>query len=103
MMRSSLLSSLAILGAVSGCSGTDAQCTTPSSGMEAKYVANTLTVPQQRSDYAMDLNGDGRADNQLGNIIGALTGAGLNTRDGVNTALADGNVVLLVDETGADL
>jgi hypothetical protein len=72
-------------------------------GMEAKYVANTLTVPQQRSDYAMDLNGDGRVDNQLGNIIGALTGAGLNTQDGVDKAIAAGEVILLVDQTGADL
>jgi len=72
-------------------------------GMEAKFVANTLTVPQQRSDYAIDLNGDGRVDNQLGNIIGALTGAGLNTQDGVDKAIMGGSVVLLLDETAADL
>jgi hypothetical protein len=72
-------------------------------GMEAKYVANTVMVPQQRSDYAIDLNGDGRVDNQLGNIIGALTGAGLNTQDGVNNAIMQGNLILLLDQTGSDL
>jgi len=31
-------------------------------------------LPQQRSDYAADLTGDGRAEDQLGNIEGAIAG-----------------------------
>ena len=59
-------------------------------------------VPQQRSDYAIDLNGDGRVDNQLGNIIGALTGQGLDVQSGVDMATADGTLVLLMSETSTD-
>jgi hypothetical protein len=43
----------------------------------------------------MDLNGDGKTDNQLGNIIGALIAQNLNTQEGVNTSIAEGNLVLL--------
>jgi hypothetical protein len=107
MKRSSVFTAFAMAGALAGCGGTDPTATTanctPTMGMEAKYVANTLTVPQSKSDYAMDLNGDGKPDNQLGNIIGALTAQNLDTQMGVDMALAMGNVVLLLDQTGADL
>jgi hypothetical protein len=90
--------------AAAGCNGTTvSECVNATTGAESKYVANTLMVPQQRADYALDLNGDGKPDNQLGNIIGALTAQNLNTQDGVNKAIADGSVLLLMDEKAADL
>ena len=79
-------------------------CSMPSSGMNAKAVANTLVLPQTRSEDAFDIDGNGTADNQLGNIVGALsTMGGLNPQDSVNKAVAAGGVVLLIDENGADL
>lgn len=36
------------------------------------FVVNKIFFPLQSSDYAVDLNGDGFADNQLGNIMRAL-------------------------------
>jgi hypothetical protein len=43
-----------------------------------RFVVNSIWVPWQGSDYAVDLNGDGRVDNQFGNVMGALVGT-LNT------------------------
>jgi hypothetical protein len=36
------------------------------------YLVNNVTLPLARLDYAIDLNGDGLADNNLGQLLGAL-------------------------------
>jgi hypothetical protein len=77
-------------------------CTPGAGGNSAKSVANAVMVPMQRQDYAIDLNGDGRVDNQLGNIIGALEGQMLHVQDGVNTSVMNGTLVLLLNENSAD-
>jgi hypothetical protein len=83
--------------------GTDSgDCTASGGTNKAQYVTNVVMVPQQRSDYAIDLNGDGRVDNQLGNIIGALTGQGLDVQMGVNQAVADGSLIVLMGESSTD-
>jgi hypothetical protein len=83
--------------------GTDSgDCTASGGTSKAQYVTNAVTVPQQRSDYAIDLNGDGRVDNQLGNIIGALEGQMLHVQDGVTQAVADGTLIVLVSESSTD-
>jgi len=55
-----------------------------------------------KEEYAIDLNGDARTDNQLGNIIGALSQQGLNVQDGVSMALAKGDLVILMTQTSSD-
>jgi len=83
--------------------GTDSgDCTASGGTNKAQYVTNAVMVPQQRSDYAIDLNGDGRVDNQLGNIIGALEGQMLHVQDGVNAATTDGTLIVLMTETSSD-
>ncbi|MCU1278920.1 MAG: hypothetical protein JWM53_2466 [bacterium] len=83
--------------------GTDSgDCTATGGTNTAKYVTNAVMVPQQRSDYAIDLNGDGRVDNQLGNIIGALEGQMLHVQDGVNQAVTAGTLIVLMSETSSD-
>jgi hypothetical protein len=83
--------------------GTDSgDCTASGGTNKAQYVTASVQVPQQRSDYAIDLNGDGRVDNQLGNIIGALTGQGLNVQMGVDQAVTDGTLIVLLSETSTD-
>jgi len=83
--------------------GTDSgDCTASGGTNKAQYVTNAVMVPQQRSDYAIDLNGDGRVDNQLGNIIGALEGQMLHVQDGVNAAVTDGTLIVLLTETSTD-
>jgi hypothetical protein len=73
------------------------------STMEGKDVARSYTLPQSKADFALDLNGDGKLDNQWGNIIGALAAQNLDPQGGVDQALAAGQLVLLFDQTGATL
>jgi hypothetical protein len=89
--------SFAACGASSG-----GDCTPGTGGSSAKFVADTLKVPAQRSDYAFDLTGSGRTENQLGIIMGALAQQNLNPQMGVDQALASGQVVLLLSEKSAD-
>jgi len=81
---------------------TGTTCTPGAGGQTAKYVVNTVTVPTDKSQYAIDLNGDSRTDNQLGNIIGALSQQGLNVQMGVSDALTKGLLVILATQTSAD-
>lgn len=69
----------------------------------AQYVWNAVIVPMQRSDYGFDLNGDGRIDNQLGNIEGALAGQMLPVQDDATQAVTSGQSLTLVDEHADDL
>ena len=56
-------------------------CAPAGGALHAQYVWNAVVVPLQRSDYALDLNGDGRVDNQFGNIYGALAGQNLDVQN----------------------
>ena len=103
-MKRSIISLLSLLPlSFAACGGSDSADCTPGAGAnKAQYVTNAVMVPQQRQDYAIDLNGDGRVDNQLGNIIGALTGQGLNVQTGVDMAVAGGTLIMLMSETSSD-
>ena len=96
------LVSLLPLGFAACGSSSSGDCTPGAGGNTAKYAANAVMVPMQRQDYAIDLNGDGKLDNQLGNIIGALSSNGLNVQDGVNTAVTGGSLVLLLSTNSSD-
>jgi hypothetical protein len=100
-----VLSLLSIGALFAACSGSDTppDVTNVSMANPAKYVANALTVPMDRMQFGMDLNGDSKVDNQLGNIIGALSANNLNTQDGVDSAVCKGSVILLMTETSADM
>ena len=69
---------------------------------KAQFVADTITLPVNKNQYALDLNGDGKADNQLGNIVSALASQGVSPQTNLNTALSAGTEVLLVDEISSD-
>jgi hypothetical protein len=108
MKRGSFVSLLGAV-AIAGCGGGGDtsmmmmnSCTTASTGSTLATVINKLVVPQQRADYAYDLNGDGKLDNQLGNIIGALSAQNLDTQMGVTDAVTMGNVILLLSEQSSD-
>lgn len=76
---------------------------TPTGGTNmAKYVTNTVTVPQTKSDFAIDLNGDNRVDNQLGSIVSILKTENLSVQDGVTQAVTAGTLVILGTETSMD-
>jgi len=99
-----VLSLMFLAGLIPACGGSSGpgDVTMVSMANPAKYVANSLTVPMDRTSFGMDLNGDGKVDNQLGNIIGALTANNLDTQSGVDNAVCKGQVVLLMTETSAD-
>ncbi len=80
-----------------------APLTTPARSLT--FAVATLTLPQARGEHALDLDGDGRADNQLGNVIGAFTAQNLGVQDWVDDAVAGGAPVLLfrVDTASTDL
>jgi hypothetical protein len=67
-----------------------------------QYAANKLLGPLSSADYALDLNGDGQADNQLGSILGALAGQGFDAQAQIDAAIANGEVVYLVRFDTAD-
>jgi hypothetical protein len=77
-------------------------CTPPTGGTRRQLVIRGITVPQLRTDFGFDLNGDGRVDNQLGNIIGAFAGSDVNSQSVVTQAIADGNDVELLEERSLD-
>jgi hypothetical protein len=103
-MKRSLISLVSILplsfAACGSSSGGD--CTPGAGGSTGKYVADTLTVPADRTTFSYDLVGSGRPENQLGIIMGALSTNGLNPQTGVDMALMSGQVVLLLSENSAD-
>ncbi|HWE29091.1 MAG TPA: hypothetical protein VHB97_13880, partial [Polyangia bacterium] len=68
----------------------------------AQYVWNAVMVPMQRSDYAYDLNGDGRVDNQYGNIVGALASNNIDVQGSATQAITSGQSITLVNERSSD-
>jgi hypothetical protein len=80
------------------CGGDDGQPTPE--GPHYHYVANQVLVPTtntQSRDYGLDLNGDGQTDNQLGMVLSTLAQMGFKLQDTVDTAVAEGSIILLVD------
>ena len=85
-----------------GGTSTDTDCTSSGGSNKALYVANTVTVPQSKTDLAIDLNGDGRVDNQLGSIVNILGTEMLNVQMGVTMAVQAGSLIVLGTETSSD-
>jgi hypothetical protein len=67
-----------------------------------RFYLDTIKLPVMNTDYAIDLNGDGTPENQLGNIVGALKLQGSDPQANLNAAIANGSDVLLLDETSSD-
>jgi hypothetical protein len=66
-----------VLALLSGCSASTSapkDIVGPFIGPMRRFYVSSIALPMQRSDFAADLNGDDRADNQLGNIVGGLAG-----------------------------
>jgi hypothetical protein len=82
----------------------DAGSCVPVGGNRQAFVFDTLTLPAKKTDYALDLNGDGKLDNQYGNIIAVINAIspGLNAQTAVDSALANGTLVELIDEVSSD-
>lgn len=58
-------------------------------------VVNTITLPDTRDKYSIDLDGDGKKDNALANIVTVLGSQGLDTQSGVTASVTSGTVIML--------
>ena len=80
------------------CGGEDGQPVPE--GEHYQYVANAAFIPTtntQSREYGLDLNGDGTIDNQLGMVLSTLSGMGFDLQTTLDTAVAEGSIVLLAD------
>jgi hypothetical protein len=78
------------------------QCTGPIGTQPAQFVADKITLPTSRTTFAIDLNGDGKLDNQYGNILLALSALNFNAQMGMDDAVASGTAVVLIEELSSD-
>src|SRR5947208_2255165 len=56
-----------------------------------RYVTDAITLPPSKSFYGADLNGDGKKDNQLGNIVSALTSINIDLQAQQDAAIKVGD------------
>ena len=61
-----------------------------------KFVFSSMTLPTSHSEFAIDLNGDGIPDNQLGSLVSALSARGINSQDALDKSLTAGNLIELL-------
>src|SRR5688572_4434748 len=69
-------------------------------GPHYAFVSNKLFVPtnnNQAREFGLDLNGDKTVDNQLGMVLGTLSGQGFDVQGTIDKAIAEGDIILLVD------
>lgn len=69
-------------------------------GEHYKFVANQVFVPTtntQAREYGLDLNNDKTVDNQLGMVLSTLGSMGFDIQATIDTAVAEGSIVLLMD------
>src|SRR5258706_711419 len=84
------------------CDGRDNDCNgliddglTVATGNKAQFVANTILLPKMRTDYAIDLNGDGKADNQLSALVSVLSSQKIDANAQIAGAIKAGDQILL--------
>jgi hypothetical protein len=69
-------------------------------GTHYHYVANKIYVPTNNTEarsYGLDLDGNGTVDNQLGMVLGTLSGMGFDIQGTIDKSVAEGDIDLLAD------
>jgi hypothetical protein len=88
------------------CDGVDNDCNgkidelTASTANKAQFVGSQM--PKMRTDYAIDLNGDGKLDNQLSALVGVLKSQGTDANVQIQNGILNGDQILLIDQMSAD-
>src|SRR5690349_21532845 len=75
-------------------------------GTHHGYVLDSITVPAsnaQATSVALDIDGDDRAENALGNLLATLAGFDLDLQGPVDEQIAMGGVIILADVQATDL
>ncbi len=98
-MRSLHLTFLAVVSLpLAGCGGDDGVIIPE--GAHHQYVASKILVPLDRNqgtELGLDLDGDKRVDNQLSVVLETLASSGFNVQAPIDTAIAQGAIILLGD------
>ena len=79
-----------------------ATCAGANLAFSSKYVINAFFAPTNRSDYAYDLNGDGKPDNQFGSLCSVLTGQGYGLQAALDAEVSGGTDLLLLELDSRD-
>ncbi|HEY1105322.1 MAG TPA: hypothetical protein VGE78_04165 [Agromyces sp.] len=98
--RSTLLAAACLLPSIAACGGDDGEGNVTPEGEHTHYVANKVFVPttnQEAKSYGLDLNKDGTVDNQLGQVLSTLGSMGFDLQGTIDTAVAEGSIILLAD------
>ena len=69
-------------------------------GPVTSYVVSQTFVPTSSptaTEFGLDLNGDKVVDNQLGSVLATLGGQGFNVQDAVDSAVNEGDIILLME------
>ena len=74
-------------------------------GTSNKLATNALKLPKTSggSTFAYDFDGDGKQENQLKNLVNVISLSGLMIQDSVDSAVKDGNAIILADVKTTDL
>jgi hypothetical protein len=65
-------------------------------GTMRRLATSSLKLPTAATGFAIDLDGDGRTENQLKNIIGAISALGMDPQVQVDDAVRSGQLVYLL-------
>jgi hypothetical protein len=90
------------------CDGKDNDCNgkvdnkTPSTDNKLQFVTASILLPMSRTDYAIDLNGDMRLDNQLSALVNVLKTQGTDANAQVQFGITNGDQIMLIERHSAD-
>jgi hypothetical protein len=90
------------------CDGKDNDCDgqidnlTPATANKSQFVVSQVLLPMVRTDYAIDLNGDVKLDNQLAALVAALKNQGTDANAQIAFSIMNGDQIMLIDRTSAD-
>ena len=67
------------------------------------YLVKNVILPLTRTDYGIDVNGDNSVDNRLGLVFGALVDQGIDLSGPMQSAIASGSIVHIVNLQSTDV
>lgn len=90
---------------LAACGGTtDDECTAEkASGTSSKFATSAIKLPGATTPYAIDIDGDGRTDNQLKALISTVQSQGFDLQMSLDDAVKKGDAIILADILSADL
>src|SRR5688500_10285381 len=83
-----------------------AQCTCPEAppaGAPRQFVTQRLILPSSAQSFSMDVDGDGRADNQLKAVVGAIASLPIDLQVQLDAGMAAGHGLALLSLRADDV